>query len=229
MADKDTTPIFPTAFTYHGRKEKALYVWRKYQSILKGSVLDVGADQGYLRSHLPPETHYATVGLEPHHDVQVNLEEPLPIEDHSYDCVLCLDVLEHIDNLHALFDRLCTITRTYLVISLPNAWRDFMGMLRFGLYRPERPMKFYSLPVDPPKDRHRWFFSPTEAQRFLEERGERNGMELIQFDCLEPRRINRLISRYLLALFVHRSVPVEDLFRGTIWAVLRKKLPPDQT
>lgn len=28
-------------------------------------------------------------------------------------------------------------------------------------------MKFYGLPLDPPDDRHRWFFGPEEALNFI--------------------------------------------------------------
>jgi hypothetical protein len=215
--------LFQTTYRFTTREDKAKYVWLKYKTILKGKILDIGADQGFLRSYLPEESEYITVGLEPHHDVQIDLEKPIPIEDNSYDCVLCLDVLEHIENVHQLFDDLCRITRRYLVVSLPNAWRGFLGLLRYGYYSADRPMKFYNLPVDPPKDRHRWFFSPSEARNFLETRGGRNGMEVLQADQIQPKFWKRAIYGFLLSLVIHKSIAVSDLVDGTLWVVLEKK------
>jgi hypothetical protein len=36
--------------------------------------------------------------------------------------------------------------------------------------------------VDPPEDRHRWFFTSRQAAQFLRERGERNGFEIERLD-----------------------------------------------
>ena len=43
-------PKFSTNFLYTNRETKSNYVWLKYQSILKNSVLDVGDVNGLLHS-----------------------------------------------------------------------------------------------------------------------------------------------------------------------------------
>lgn len=43
------SPIFHTGYHYTDRESKAKYVWLKYQPILKGHILDVGADECYRR------------------------------------------------------------------------------------------------------------------------------------------------------------------------------------
>jgi hypothetical protein len=135
---------FHTDYQYTDRETKAKYVWLKYQSILKGHILDVGADQCYLKQYLPEDTDYWGIGLGGDLDQQVDLEnEKIPFPDNSFDCVLCLDVLEHLENIHDVFDELCRVSRLFLIISLPNAWSDFYHVLRFGNYRPNQPMKFY--------------------------------------------------------------------------------------
>lgn len=217
---------FFTDFRYTSREDKPEYVWRKYREILQGEILDVGADQCGLKKFLPEGTKYIGIGLEGAVDVEINLEkESLPYEDNSFDCVLCLDTLEHLDNMHEVFDELCRVTRKYLIVSLPNPWVSFMAMLRAGYYKhTEFPMKFYNLPVDPPKDRHKWFYGAYEAQRFLKERGRRNGMEVLQLDRENASlNLKRRLYRIVLKLIVHKDVNVDSLWGGSVWAVLLKR------
>ena len=125
---------FHTDFKYTSREDKPEYVWWKYGEILRGKILDVGADECGLKRFLPEGAEYMGIGLGGSVDVAIDLEkERLPYEDNSFDCVLCLDVLEHLDNLHEVFDELCRVTGKYLVISLPNPWASFVGMLRGGI------------------------------------------------------------------------------------------------
>jgi len=221
---------FHTDFKYTSRKDKPEYVRRKYREILRGRILDVGADECGLRKFLPEGTEYIGIGLGGSVDVEINLEkERLPFEDNSFDCVLCLDVLEHLDNLHEVFDELCRVTKKYLIITLPNPWASFMGMLRGGYYKhTELPMKFYNLPIDPPEDRHKWFYGIHEAERFVKERGKRNGMKIIQIDIENSMpSLKRWFYCMILKLVVHRDVNVESLLSGRIWAVLSKESEVD--
>ena len=217
---------FFTDFKYTSREDKPEYVWRRYREILQGEILDVGADQCGLKKFLPPRTKYIGIGLGGAVDVEIDLEKgKLPYQDNSFDCVLCLDTLEHLDNIYEVFDELCRVTREYLIISLPNPWVSFMGMLRGGYYKhTELPMKFYNLPTDPPEDRHKWFYGVHEAERFLKERGRRNGMEVVQLDR-EHASLNfkRRLYRMILKLIVHKDVNVDSLWSGNVWAVLAKR------
>jgi len=175
--------LFQTDFVYTDRTSKAKYVWLKYHSILTGSILDVGADECHLKSHLPPEVSYWGIGLGDKTDQQVNLEtEKIPFADRSFDCVICLDVLEHLDNIHSVFDEICRVTKHYAIISLPNPWGSFLNTLTHGDYKPGKPMKFYGLPSEPPEDRHKWFFSHDEAKTFMLDRSQKNNMIIVQMD-----------------------------------------------
>jgi hypothetical protein len=217
---------FTTDFRYHDRDTKSQYVWLKYQSILKGSILDVGADECQLKNYLPEGVSYWGIGLGGNPDQQVNLEvEKVPFPDNSYDCVLCLDVLEHIENTHEIFDELCRVSRRYVIVSLPNPWASFYSMLLGGRYSPAQPLKFYGLPVERPLDRHKWFFSTEEAEKFISHRGEKNGMQVLQIDN-EPLR-TRASWRGKLKVFatkvlLSRNFDARNLVAPTLWAVLAK-------
>jgi hypothetical protein len=220
----NSTMRFKTSLRYRSRGDKPAYVWDKYQEILRGNVLDVGGDRCGLKTLLPEGTGYTGIGIGEGVDIEMNLEHgAVPFSDGEFDCVLCLDVLEHLDNIHEVFDDLCRVSNRYLVISLPNPWKDFMRMLRHGHYRENtQPMKFYNLPVDAPPDRHKWFFSPAEAERFLAERGSRNGFKVIQVDYGRGGKETSAFKKWLYSLYVHRDIDPDNLFRGTQWTVLEK-------
>jgi SAM-dependent methyltransferase len=219
---------FETDFRYTDRETKAKFVWLKYRPILTGRILDVGADECHLRAHLPEGADYTGIGLGGNPDLQVNLEkEPLPFPDGTFDCVLCLDVLEHLDNIHAVFDELCRVTRRHVIVSLPNAWADLYRALRVRDYRPGQATKFYGLPPEPPEDRHKWFCSAEEAEAFIRYRAERNGMAVIHLDDEgmggEGRGLRGFLRRKARDVLFRSGLNVANLYRGTVWAVLEKR------
>lgn len=221
------TEGYRTDFRYRDRRTKARYIALKYAPLLAGSVLDVGCDEGALRDHLAAPERYVGIDRDGRPDRRVDLErEPIPFPDRSFDCVLCTDVLEHVDNLHAVFDELCRVALRHLIVSLPNPWGELWRVLRHADYAPGRPLKFYGLPVDEPPDRHKWFFSPQEAERFVAERGERHGFAVAQldYDRTFPEgaglrgRLRRLARRYLL----RADLEPKNLEAGTLWALLER-------
>lgn len=220
---------FKTDYRYTDRATKARYVWLKYQSLLAGRILDVGADACHLKEHLTPEADYCGIGLGDRVDRVVDLEKELiPFPDCSFDCVLCLDVLEHVDNIHAVFDDVCRVSRKFAVISLPNAWLDFYNMLRSGDYRPGQPMKFYGLPIESPPDRHKWFFSADEAKSFVVHRAAKNNMRIVQMEHeawdVEGYGWKGLVRTWARNFLLRPTLRVENLYAGTLWAVLEKEL-----
>lgn len=166
--------------TYTNREEKAPYIAAKYRDILGGSVLDVGCDQCYLRRHLRRPDLYIGVDLGPPADVVVNLDlEPLPFADGVFDTVVCTDVLEHLERIHAVFDGLCRIAREHVIISLPAPLNSLLADVAAGR---EGWKKFYGLPLEPPADRHRWFFGFEDARLFMTHRAKKAGWRIEQLD-----------------------------------------------
>ena len=219
---------FYTDYRFTDRQTKAKYVWLKYRPILKGRILDVGADQRYLKQHLGEDTKYWGIGLGGHPDQEVDLEkEKIAFPDNSFDCVLCLDVLEHLDNIHEVFDEICRVTQRYVIISLPNPWADFYRMLCFDDYRPGQPTKFYGLPVEPPHDRHKWFYSTEEAEKFILYRADKNGMRVVQMDNerrdKEGRGWKRLLRVVARIILLRKDLNLKNLHAGMLWTVLEKE------
>lgn len=55
--------IFQTDFVYTDRETKQKWVSEKYKPILKGKILDVGADEGYIQKYLPHDVIYTGIDL----------------------------------------------------------------------------------------------------------------------------------------------------------------------
>lgn len=228
---------FHTDYKYTDRETKAKFVYEKYKSILKGKILDVGADQCSLKKYFSKDIKYVGVGLGESPDlISVDLEkEKIPYLESSFDCVLCLDVLEHLENIHEVFDDLCKITQKWLIISLPNPWAVFMGCLQNSRYKEDRNIKFYGLTKEKDEDRHKWFFSSSEAKEFVKYRANKNNMHLYDLyvenggndglihpvNWWKKRELKKLIkARNLL---FRRDFHFTDVYEGTQWYVLRKK------
>lgn len=225
ISDPDQRKIFfHNRLNYTSREEKASYAWQKYREFLNGKILDVGANKGYLSRFVGKDAGYVTLDIKPPADILLDLEKKkLPFKNNSFDCVLCLDVLEHLDNPHDVFDEICRVARRYVIISMPNPWAEFITLLRKGYYSPDKPMKFYNLPSNAPSDRHKWFYGVHEAEKFIVSRGKSNKMRLIKMDReLGYSRIKKWLYKNLLRLFVSNDVDIDGLLTGRTWVVLKK-------
>ncbi len=89
-------------------------------------------------------------------------------------------------------------------------------------------MKFYNLPVEPPDDRHKWFYSPEEAERFIEYRSNKNGFKILQmdFEAIATEKGNiatRFFMRLMISKLVRQGFKIKNLYVGTLWALLERK------
>ena len=222
---------FSSSIVYTDRKSKSNYVYEKYNKILTPSVLDVGADAMYLKPLVVSSGgKYVGIGHGDSIDYEINLEQiPLPFDARSFETVLCLDVLEHLEWIHNMFDELCRISNKYVIISLPNPWGGFFSVLLKGDYSPTERLKFYGLPVDQPSDRHRWFFSECEAKTFVNEKASRNGFSVIQSDAggdgkpMGGYGLRGFVGRAVLKLIFRNDINNLGLHHGTFWFVLERK------
>lgn len=209
-----TAPAYATALRYTDRATKALYVADKYCSILKSTVLDVGCDRKQLSLHLPQSAVYTGVDLNDAADIVINLDrQDLPFEDGRFETVVCTDVLEHLERLHAVFDELCRVSKGHVIVSLPNPVRTFALAALEGS---QGRLKYYGLPVDAPVDRHRWFFGYEEAVAFIRGRAERNGWRVQQIDVSE-HGLPPILDEGGRAILNGPNAVM-----GTIWGVLER-------
>lgn len=146
------------------RAQRSEYVAQRFKYYLKNRVADIGCFQAPLRTLLA-DCEYTGVDVAGDPDIKLNLDsvDPLPFKENEFDAVLCIEVLEHLDNLHVVFDELVRISKRYVIVSLPNCWRDARRKIEKG----SGDFLHYGLPVEKPLDRHKWFFNCQQAEAFF--------------------------------------------------------------
>ncbi len=200
---------------YKSREERSKWLVERFRKAISNSskLLDVGCYNADLKKHLTDNISYTGIDIAGKPDIFINLDEidKLPFEDNHFDTVICADVLEHLENIHLIFDELCRVSKKYIIITLPNAYavipefikgkkyaQNIEKRLQYGKYS-----KFYGLPYEKPADRHRWFFAFDESVDFLNYRAKK-------FDF----KIEVAESEY-----AYVKLP---FFRAVFFAVLRK-------
>lgn len=184
--------------SFSTRTARSEYVSMRFASVLQGDVLDVGCFEAPLRTILK-DCNYFGVDIAGYPDLQLNIDTDgqLPFPNNSRDCVLCIEVLEHLENLHHVFDELVRISRKHILVSLPNCWRD----ARVPIARGRGHFAHYGLPFEKPLDRHRWFFTHTEAREFFEYQASRHHLNMVEMFVTEPTR-SSLIRTLRKVLFL---------------------------
>jgi ubiquinone/menaquinone biosynthesis C-methylase UbiE len=201
---------FPT------RAARSEYVARRFQPYFGGKLLDVGCYEAPLRKILSG-LDYTGVDFVGTPDIELNLEQcgGLPFEDSSFDCVLCIDVLEHLENLHFIFDELIRVSRGHVIVSLPNCWRD----ARRPIERGRGDFVHYGLPAEKPLDRHKWFFNFSQAAAFMRAKAAAHAVELRElFGTEKPKNP---LARTLRRLR-YSEEPYNNRYVQTVWAVFSK-------
>lgn len=205
--------------SFRTRTARSQYVFDRFRELLKGRVLDVGCDEAPLRELLSDESYFG-IDVAGRPDRIVNLEQTdaLPFEDHSFACVLCIEVLEHLNNLHTIFHELFRVSSRDVIISLPNCWCG----ARQKLERGRGNISHYGLPVEAPADRHKWFFNTTQALEFFESAAP-GTFSLTDLRVVEkPRAAVMKTFRHLR----YASAAYNNRYAHTVFAVYRRQNVP---
>ena len=163
-------------FQFIERSDRAKYIGLVYKDFLKGKVADIGSSGSDLRHYVEDEYIGIDILDAPEIDITVDLEkEKIPLETGTVDCVVCTDVLEHVDNFHEVFKELIRISKKYIIISLPNCFNyEIIFKIWFG-----KNIKFYGLPDNKPDDRHKWFLNHSETINFFKNHTSTYGYSVI--------------------------------------------------
>ena len=202
---------------YSSREERAAYTYKKYGEFLQGGILDVGCGDAHLTELVGSE--YIGIDIAGKPDVVFDLEQgKLPFGDNSFTCVVCTDVLEHLEKIHDMFFELVRVAKKYVIISLPNNWNPFIKEILKG----ESDSKFYGLPVEKPKDRHKWFFNYEEAENFIYRMAEKSGMNVVICEPYCPFEQRRPFINFLTKTILNEK-RYNNIFTLALWSVLEKK------
>jgi SAM-dependent methyltransferase len=199
------------------RSDRYSYLVREFSRFLTGSVLDIGCDKAVLKSMIPMAS-YTGVDIRGNPDFLLNLEkiERLPFDDGSFECVVCLEVLEHLDNLHFIFGELVRISKRHLIVSLPNNWSNARRPIENG----RGSIGHYGLPEHPLADRHKWFFGLSDALAFAKSREKNYPLTIIETRVTEKSR--SLWIRGLRRLACGSRERYLNRFAQTLWTVYEK-------
>ena len=165
--------------SYSHRYGRSYDLLNDYRMQLQGRILDVGAgDQAsFFREKIGNNYESLDIGdgykIVTRNDRDAishvyNLEgRALPFDDKSYDCVMCMDTLEHVDDPHLLLGELLRVSSKHVIVSLPNNWPGMIWSLICG--RNITHADGYGLGVrrKSPGQRHKHFFNLEEAAEFL--------------------------------------------------------------
>lgn len=154
---------------YSSRDERNIFALSVIQSLSRhGSVLNVGSGGKRHLYNLLPKESYSCFDIDMCGDCDqlLNLDaiEKLPFKDNCFDIVICLDVLEHLENIHHIHEELLRVSSGFVIISLPLGTYEFKNYLgtSFSFSVDKRRgavTKYYGLPLEKPVDRHRWWIS----------------------------------------------------------------------
>jgi SAM-dependent methyltransferase len=108
---------------------------------LEGHVLDVGCGDKPFDEFMDRSKVTDSVGLDiiagPHVDIVIQPDGPWPFEDAAFDGILCIEVLEHVDDLALLLSELNRVLKPggRLILSVPfnYPFHGIVGMM--GDYR----------------------------------------------------------------------------------------------
>lgn len=203
---------------YSNREGKAKFITTHFRKQLDqaSAILDIGCDDNRFKPSLGSKVTGIDIAGAPDHIVDLEKEKLSRFQGNSFDLLICTDVLEHIDNFHAVLDDMVRVSKDKIIISLPNCGSFFRVMpIVFG----RSSGKYYGLPLTPPKDRHKWFFTWREIKSFFHAYAAKNNLtiqtEFLSYGYKSPLRrkvLNNL--SYLL--------PVTTFAQG-YWIVLSKK------
>jgi len=161
------------------------------------SVIDVGARDRILKKYLPDNLKYFSADVIPGHDFLWNLELPLSVEDNSFDSVVCLDVLEHLENIHSAFLELLRIAKYKLFITLPNM---SCFSFRYTYLMTGRLSGKYDLLTEHQGDRHRWLTGYNQSCHFVNYLAIRQGAQVDQWNIVSG-------GDYLQKMVSHLPLP----------------------
>lgn len=166
------------------------FVYPEIDSSVK-RIVDLGCGTNQLSKMIKEDfPHVEAQGFDMYkRDVDVQVidfeHEKLPFNDGTVDFIVLSHVLEHLENIHFVIEE-CFRVGNKIVIALPNPLDIFtITKAAFG----KDIGSLMGLPLTKPQDRHKWFFTHSDA------------LQLIGWNAFRFNRQYRVIN------FVHPRVP----------------------
>jgi hypothetical protein len=167
---------------------------------MKPTLLDVGCRGCGLKPFVDDLVAYQGADLFQNPEKSVthvlDLEQPLPFPDGHFDFVTALDVVEHVDGLDAAVEELVRVARRAALIMLPN---NACIYTRLQFLATSHISEKYTLSYPTQRDRHRWFTTLEDADRYFDDFSAAHGASVDRVYYMDGPRKTR-VSKVLRAL-----------------------------
>lgn len=183
-----------------------------------------GGGKRHLGNHLGSQWNVHELDIVGDCDTKLNLDQVnrLPFADEFFDTSCAFEVLEHLEKLHLITNEIYRVTKSTVLISLPNAAVEAIYILRnqrvyddtvaHGVYS-----KFNGLPLKEPEDRHRWWMTFEDIIRYFLKFEAENDCT-IEFYIPQP---DPTVSRKLFRFLVGERIFL-NFFCTNVWIKISK-------
>jgi SAM-dependent methyltransferase len=183
------------------------------------SVLDIGCRGAEARAVLPPDVEYFGNDLIQNSAATVAyVGDALTVPfGRTFDCVMALDVVEHLDDPYRLMARMFELSERHVLVSLPNVY-DLVHKYKF-LFQSTLGGK-YEFDVDNRLDRHRWIMNYDEIHRFFRAQAAKHHARVSTRDLYIAERSAKIVSRAAAAML--KSMVGKKVMTQTVIALFIK-------
>jgi hypothetical protein len=161
--------------SYLDREDRNRFAAEQIKTLGQKNILNIGGGgKRHLKKNLDDSFNVFEIDMAGECDLELNLDkiDGLPFEDNSFDLCCAFDVLEHLEQFHLINSELYRISKSSVLISLPNsAFEIYFNVMRNRSQKiPDLNRgtfsKYYGLPLGVPEDRHRWWLYFHDIVRF---------------------------------------------------------------
>ena len=185
----------------------------------KGSVFDIGARNRILSTYLINKENFSYFSADAIEgcDYVIDLEKKLSFDDRSFDHVIALDVLEHVETAHEAFAELVRISRQTVIIALPNmaTLRHRLAYLLKGHLATDK----YDFRSTHQGDRHRWLTVYPQIMQVFEAWADQHNLTLE----LVTEEVAVNWPRPLSALWLYLHLPARSAHTERCTAFFRRR------
>tara|TARA_B110000305_G_C19441559_1_gene642197 strand:+ start:358 stop:981 length:624 start_codon:yes stop_codon:yes gene_type:complete len=191
------------------------FVANKLGNLNGEKILDIGCRDEVFKKYLKGKFDYYGIDYDPNDEcykenrLNYNLEKGLPDLSAKFDIINALDVLEHLENIHEIFNQLFKKSNNTISIALPN-----MGYYKFRLnflFRGEISGK-YTFHNKKINDRHRWLPNYVSIIDFINSNVDKN-WSFKKYEFVAERKSNfisyyieKLLSKIFPSFFVYEMI-----------------------
>ena len=190
------------------------FVAKKLGKLNEHIILDLGCRDMSLKNYLDGNFNY--IGLDYSEEKEANsnfinhnLENGLPKDLKQVDTIVALDVLEHVENIHEVYNELFSASKKTVIIALPNmAYYKFrINFLIKGVLSGK-----YIFSTHKVIDRHRWIPNYSSIDKFVEINTPKN-WRVTEYNYIAQRKRNflfdyleKILSNFFPRLFVYEKI-----------------------